>query len=90
MSLQSVEVLRTGQTSFNGAVFDASKQKPKVVKQSQSTNLSQKKYSQQYTSSQQNKDFLRDVEAQSSGSNYNRIHDGKTSKSSNVVLYKQK
>jgi hypothetical protein len=27
MSLQSVEVLRSGQTSFNGAVYDASKQK---------------------------------------------------------------
>jgi hypothetical protein len=38
--------MKNGQTSFNGAVYDASKQKQKMIKQSQSTNISQKKHSQ--------------------------------------------
>lgn len=77
--MHSVDNLRHGQISFNGAVFDASKSVAKRNQKLQSSNSN--------NPAQKKKDLFRDIETQSVGSAYNKIQEHKAK--SNVVMYKQ-
>jgi hypothetical protein len=75
ISVHSVDVIKHASTSFNGAVYDASKSvKQRNMKITQTNpNLSTKKNSQQFatTSQQARNELLKDFEAQSQSSMYN-------------------